>query len=99
MKIEILGTGCPKCKTLTNLVGQVVAENNIEAIVSKVEDIKTIMSYGVMSTPALAIDGKIVIYGRVPSIDELKKVIITNKSSAKCDSGESSNCSCSGGCC
>lgn len=69
--IKILGTGCPKCKTMTNIVKDVVLENNIDATVEKVEDIMEIMKFDVMTTPALVIDDVIVIKGRVPSKGEI----------------------------
>ena len=75
MEIKILGPGCPKCKTLEQLTRQVVEQNGIEATVTKVEDIVAIMNYGVMTTPALVIDEKVVLKGRVPSADELRKII------------------------
>lgn len=76
MEIKILGTGCSKCKTLEKLTREVIEQNNINASVTKVEDIMEIMKYGIMSTPALVVDGKVVIKGRVPSLDEIKKVLI-----------------------
>lgn len=75
MTIKILGTGCPKCKNLEKLTTEVVAENNIEAEISKVEDIIEIMKYGVLSTPGLVINEKVAISGRVPSKDEIKNQI------------------------
>lgn len=75
MEIKILGPGCPKCKTLEQLTRQVVEQNGIEATVTKVEDIVAIMNYGVMTTPALVIDEKVVLKGRVPSAEELIKII------------------------
>jgi len=69
--IKILGTGCPKCKTMTSIVQDVVSENNIDATIEKVEDIMEIMTFNVMSTPALVIDDVITIKGRVPSKDEV----------------------------
>jgi len=75
MEIKILGPGCPKCKTLEQLTRQVVEQDGIDATVTKVEDIVAIMNYGVMTTPALVIDGKVVLKGRVPSADELRKII------------------------
>ncbi|MDD2387037.1 MAG: thioredoxin family protein [Bacteroidales bacterium] len=75
MNIKILGTGCPKCKTLEKLTIEVVNENNFDAEVSKVEDIVQIMNYGVMGTPALVINEKVLISGRVPSKDEIIKLI------------------------
>jgi small redox-active disulfide protein 2 len=75
MEIKILGTGCPKCKSLEKLTREVVANENFSAEVSKVEDIMDIMSYGVMSTPALVVNGKVEIKGRIPSYDEIKQVL------------------------
>ncbi|HBS86223.1 MAG: redox-active disulfide protein 2 [Bacteroidetes bacterium GWF2_38_335] len=79
MKIKVLGPGCPKCKTLEKQVLQVVKENNIEAEVTKVEDIMDIMAYNVMSTPGLVINEKVVFSGRVPSNKELLEIINNNK--------------------
>lgn len=75
MEIKILGTGCTKCKAFEKLTREVVAETGIEATISKVEDIMQIMNYGVISTPALVIDEKVVIKGRVPSANEIKKLL------------------------
>ena len=75
MDIKILGPGCPKCKTLEKLTRDVVEQNGIDASVTKVEDIVAIMNYGVMTTPALVIDGKVVVKGRVPSAEEIKRLI------------------------
>ncbi len=73
--IKILGTGCPKCKQTTNIVTEVVEENNIEATIIKVEDIMEIMEYNIMSTPAVVIDEKIAIKGRIPSKAELIDIL------------------------
>lgn len=78
MNIQILGTGCPKCKTLEKMTREVVEQNGISAEISKVEDIMEIMKFNVMTTPAIVIDGKVVLKGRVPSANELKE-ILTNK--------------------
>ena len=75
MEIKILGPGCAKCKTLDKLTHEVVEKNGINANITKVEDIMEIMKYGVMSTPALVIDEKVVMKGRVPSSDELKQLL------------------------
>ena len=75
MEIKVLGTGCPKCKALEKATRDVVAELGLDANVSKVEDIMDIMSYGVSSTPALVVDGKVVIKGRMPSTSELKELL------------------------
>ena len=69
--IKILGTGCPKCQSMTGVVQKVISENNIDATIEKVEDIMEIMKYKVMTTPALVIDDVITIKGRVPSKDEV----------------------------
>ncbi|MFA4992989.1 MAG: thioredoxin family protein [Candidatus Omnitrophota bacterium] len=75
MKIEILGVGCPKCKQLTANAEAALKELNIVAEISKVTDIVKITEYGVMMTPALAIDGTVVSAGKVLSKDEIKKII------------------------
>ncbi|MFA6141962.1 MAG: thioredoxin family protein [Candidatus Omnitrophota bacterium] len=75
MKIEILGAGCPRCKQLTANAEAAVKELNIQAEISKVTDIIKISEYGVMMTPALAIDGAVVSFGKVLSKDEIKKII------------------------
>jgi len=75
MDVKILGTGCPKCKTLEQLTRDVVSQNNIDATVTKVEDIMEIMKYNIMITPALVVDGKVVVKGRVPSADEIKQFL------------------------
>lgn len=75
MKIEILGTGCAKCHKLDELVRMVVKETGVDAEVSKVEDIKKIMGYGVMMTPALVIDGKVKVTGKIPSAEDIKQLI------------------------
>jgi small redox-active disulfide protein 2 len=75
MEIKILGTGCPKCKALEKVTRDVVAENGIVANVTKVEDIMDIMKYGVMTTPALVVDGVVVMKGHVPSKEEVKQLL------------------------
>jgi small redox-active disulfide protein 2 len=75
MEIKILGTGCPKCKTLEKLTREVVEQNGIDAKISKVEDIVEIMKYGVMTTPALVVNDKVEMKGRVPSSDEIKQLL------------------------
>ena len=75
MEIKILGTGCPKCKSLEKMTRDVVEQNNIRATITKVEDIMDIMNYGVMSTPALVVNEKVEIKGRIPSTDEIINVL------------------------
>jgi len=79
MEVKILGTGCPKCKTLEKLVRNVVEREKINASISKVDDVMKIMEYGVMHTPALVIDEKVIFSGRIPSEKELEK-FLTQKS-------------------
>ena len=74
-KIQILGTGCPKCKKLAELTETVAKELGIEYAIEKVQDINEIMKFGVMMTPALAVDGKVKVVGKVPSPDEIKKML------------------------
>ncbi len=78
MEIKVLGTGCPKCKTLEQATRNAVSELGIDANISKVEDIVNIMNYGVMRTPALVIDEKVIFSGKVPSVSELKEIITKN---------------------
>ncbi len=75
MKIEILGTGCPKCKMLTELAQKAVSESGVTAEVVKVQNIEEIMNYGVMVTPALVIDGVVKCAGKIPSKVEIIKWI------------------------
>jgi small redox-active disulfide protein 2 len=75
MKIEILGSGCPKCLKLEAMVRDVVARQNIRAEVSHVYDIDKIVEYGVMMTPALVVDGKVKLAGRLPSESELLNLL------------------------
>jgi small redox-active disulfide protein 2 len=75
MEIKILGTGCQKCKTLERMTNEVIDENSINAQVSKVEDIVEILKYGIIATPGLVINEKVVISGRLPSKDEIKTQI------------------------
>lgn len=79
MNIKILGTGCSRCKALEQITRSAVAEMGIDADIEKVEDIVKIMNYGVMRTPALVIDEKIALSGRVPSLTEVKEVITKNQ--------------------
>ncbi|MFI3287889.1 MAG: thioredoxin family protein [Rikenellaceae bacterium] len=75
MKIKVLGTGCASCKALEATVRETVEELNIEATIEKVEDIMEIMSFDVMATPALVIDGKVVSAGKKLSKNEVKTIL------------------------
>ncbi len=74
--IKILGTGCPKCLQTTNIVTDVVKNNNIDATIVKVEDIMEIMKYNILSTPAVVVDEVVVIKGRLPSKSELIDLLV-----------------------
>lgn len=73
--IKVLGTGCSNCKNLEKATLNAIAELDADASVEKVEDIQKIMMYGVMHTPALVINEKVALYGRVPGVNELKEII------------------------
>lgn len=67
LNIKVLGPGCANCVNLEKLCKEVTAENNIEAVIEKITDYKDIMSYGIMSTPGLVINGKVVLSGKLPT--------------------------------
>ena len=75
MKVQVLGTCCPKCKKLEERVGDAIVELGIECDVEKVSDIKDIMAFGVMMTPALAIDGEVKSTGKLLSKDEIRELL------------------------
>jgi len=75
-KIQILGTGCPKCKKLAENAEAAARELDIEHEVEKVTDINEIMKFGVMVTPALAVDGEVKVVGKVPSPDQIKAMLV-----------------------
>lgn len=79
MKILVLGTGCAKCGSLEKMTKDAVTELNIDAVIEKEEDIIKIMTYGVMSTPALVINETVVLSGKLPSKNELNKIISDNQ--------------------
>lgn len=74
-KIQVLGTGCPKCKKLAENAETAAKTLGIEYEIEKVTDINNIMKFGVMMTPALAIDGQVKVVGKVPSQDEIKNLL------------------------
>jgi len=74
-KLQILGTGCPKCKKLAEVTEIAARELGIEFELIKVTDINEIMDFGVMMTPCLAVDGTVKVVGKVPSVEEIKKMI------------------------
>ena len=94
MDIKVLGTGCANCKTTLKLIEDVAAEKGVAVQVAKVEDIQAIMSYGVMSTPGVVIDGKVVHAGGVPSRDKIAGWL----AGAVAAPATSSGSGCCGGC-
>ena len=79
MFIQVLGTGCAKCKTLHEIVKKAVQETGVEALVEKVEDIQQIMAFEILMMPGLVINGEVKAAGRVPSVEEVKKLILETK--------------------
>jgi len=75
MEIKILGTGCPKCKTLEKVTREAVTEAGITATIEKVEDIVKIMEYHVLHTPVLVINEKVVLSGQVPTVNQVKAIL------------------------
>ncbi len=75
MKIQVLGTGCQKCKSLAQVTEQAVTALGISAEISKVTNLKEIIAMGVMMTPALAVNGAVKLSGRVPGIAEIKTLL------------------------
>jgi small redox-active disulfide protein 2 len=76
MNIKILGPGCPKCRTLEKVTRDAVAEEGIDATIEKVEDIMKILEYRVMHTPVLVVNEKVVLSGQVPSVKQVKEILI-----------------------
>lgn len=75
MKIQILGTGCPKCIKLTETAETAAKDLGIDYELEKVTDINDIMAFGVMLTPAMVVDGEVKVMGKIPSVDELKDIL------------------------
>jgi small redox-active disulfide protein 2 len=75
VQIAILGTGCARCRQTTDIVRQAVEQTGVSATIQKVEDIREIVKYQVMTTPAVAIDGQVKISGKVPTVDEVKSLL------------------------
>ena len=96
MNIQILGTGCPTCKKLFELTKQAVSELKLAVEVEYINDIEKIMSMGVMSSPVLAIDGKAVIAGQLPSLEKIKEILANQKDIIP--EVKTGGCSCGGRC-
>jgi len=96
--IKVLGTGCANCKTTMKLIEEIAAATGVPIQLEKVDDIQAIMSHGVMSTPGVVIDGKVVHAGGVPSRDTITRWLTESSASTPAGSKSGSNC-CSGGKC
>ncbi|MFR1243084.1 MAG: thioredoxin family protein [Butyricimonas faecihominis] len=75
MEIKVLGSGCAKCKTTYEMIEKIVKENQLDATLSKVEDIVELLNYGIMTTPAIVVDGEVKLKGHVPTESEIKKIL------------------------
>lgn len=73
--IQVMGPGCPKCEKLAENAAEAAQALGVEYELVKIADIKEMMSFGVMTTPALAVDGEVKVVGKVPSVDEIKKFL------------------------
>jgi len=75
MEVKVLGPGCAKCKTTYATVEKVIKENGLDVVLTKVDDIMEMMNYGIMSTPAVVVDGVVRVKGHVPSESEIKELL------------------------
>ena len=75
MEIKVLGSGCAKCTTTYEMIEKIVKENQLDATLSKVEDIVELLNYGIMTTPAIVVDGEVKLKGHVPTESEIKKIL------------------------
>lgn len=95
MKIKILGSGCPNCQKLEANTKQALEELKLEAKVEKISEIQDIMSYGIMSTPALVVDDAVLVAGMVPDVKQIKEALENHKTSKD---KPAETCSCGGRC-
>lgn len=75
MEIKVLGPGCAKCKTTYNVIGKVIKENNLDVKLTKVDDIMEMVSYNIMTTPAVVVDEVVKMKGQVPTESDVKKLL------------------------
>ena len=75
MEIKVLGSGCAKCKATYEMIEKIVKENQLDATLSKVEDIVELLNYGIMTTPAIIVDGEVKLKGHIPTESEIKKIL------------------------
>lgn len=95
MNIKVLGSGCANCKKLESIAKNAVKELGLDTNVDYITDMAKIMEYGVMRTPALVIDEKVVLQGRIPNVKEMKEIIEQGKTTENSNNG---TCSCGGNC-
>ncbi len=79
MIIQVLGTGCGKCKTLYAIAQKAVQETGVDCVVEKVEDIQKILAFQILMTPGLVVNGQVKAAGRIPNLEEVKKMILAAK--------------------
>lgn len=99
MEIKILGSGCAKCNEMERLARDAVEALGVEASIEHVDDFAQIMSFGVMTTPALVVNGQVRLAGRVPSAAAMLELLGASADASPSDAGSAGGCSCSGGCC
>lgn len=75
MEVKVLGPGCAKCKTTFQVIEKVIKENNLDVKLTKVDDIMEMMSYNIMTTPAVVVDGEVKMKGQVPSESDVKRLL------------------------
>ncbi len=75
MEVKVLGPGCAKCKTTFQVIEKVIKENNLDVKLTKVDDIMEMMSYNIMTTPAVVVDGEVKMKGQVPSESDAKRLL------------------------
>ena len=75
MEVKVLGPGCAKCKKAYQVVEKVIKDNNLDVTLTKVDDLMEMMSYNILSTPAIVVDGEVKVKGRVPSENEVKELL------------------------
>lgn len=98
MKIQILGTGCPKCRTLTENAVAAADKLGIDYNLEKVTEIDRIMGFGVMMTPALVVDGEVKVSGRVPSSEEIETMLQSDGTPGDAGTPRKGGCCCGGSC-
>ena len=96
MTIQVLGTGCPTCEQLHKLTNQAVKDLDLNAEVEYINDIEKMLALGVMSSPVLVVDNKVVMAGQLPSLEKIKELITANKEAEP--EIVASTCSCGGKC-